>query len=59
MRGGVGAHIREAGGIFDARELPRVGVGPAAALLEFDGMVVEQQVHRDGWHQRRLVVRGP
>jgi len=41
---GVGADVGEAGGIGHAGGLAGVGVGPALALLEFHGVVVEQLI---------------
>src|SRR5258708_25465404 len=57
---GVGADVGEAGGIGHASGLAGVGVGPALALLEFDGVIVEQLIDGDGWEEYRacLVVRG-
>jgi len=43
--GGVGAHVGKARGILRAGLLAGVGTGPASALLEFRGVVVEQLVH--------------
>jgi hypothetical protein len=37
----MGADVGEAGGVGHAGGLAGVGVGPALALLEFDGVVVE------------------
>ena len=48
MRFGMRANIGEAGGILDARDLPGIGVCPAAAFLEFDSVIVEQQVDWNG-----------
>ena len=51
---GVGADVGEAGGIRHARGLAGFGVGPALALLEFDGVVVEDLIDRHGGkHQGR------
>ena len=44
---GVSADIGEPGGIADLGGLAGVGVGPALALFEFHGMVVEQFVNGD------------
>jgi len=54
---GVGADVGEAGGIGHAGGLTGVGVGPALALLEFDGVIVEQLIDgHGGQHQwKRLV----
>jgi hypothetical protein len=41
---GVGAHVGEAGWVGHAGGLTGVGVGPALAFLEFDGVIVEQLV---------------
>jgi hypothetical protein len=46
MRFGVGADVGEAGGIGHARGLAGFGVGPALALLEFDGVIVQQLIYR-------------
>jgi len=47
MRFGVGADVGEAGGIGHAGGLAGFGVGPALALLEFDGVIVEELI--DGY----------
>ena len=47
MRFGVGADVGEAGGICHVRGLAGVGVGPAFALLEFGGVIVEELVDGD------------
>jgi hypothetical protein len=47
---GVGAYVGEADWIRHAGGLARVGVGPALALLEFYGMIVEQLID---WHGRQ------
>ena len=50
----MGADVGEARGIGHARGLAGFGVGPAPALLEFDGVIVEQLVDGDGGkHQSR------
>ncbi len=55
VRFGVGADVGEAGGIGHARGLASVGVGPALALLEFHGVIIEQLIDRDGRkYKRRL-----
>ena len=41
---GVGAHVGEAGWVGHAGGLAGVGVGPALALLEFRGVIVEQLI---------------
>lgn len=57
MRFGVGADVGEAGGIGHPRGLARFGVGPAFALLEFDGVIVEEFIHRHGrQHERQRVL---
>jgi hypothetical protein len=48
MRLGMRPHIGKARGIFNARNLPRIRIGPPPALLELHHMVIEQQIHRDG-----------
>ena len=48
MRFGMRVDVGEARGILDASDLPGIGICPAAAFLEFDGVIVEQQVDRDG-----------
>ena len=48
MSFGVGADVGEARGIGHARGLAGFGVGPALALLEFHGVVVEQLIDGDG-----------
>jgi len=55
---GVGADVGEAGGIGHAGGLTGVGVGPALALLEFHGVIVEQLIDgHGGQHQwKRLVI---
>jgi hypothetical protein len=45
---GVRADVGEAGGIGQARGLAGVGVGPAFALLEFGGVIVEKLINGDG-----------
>ena len=45
---GVCADVGEAGGIGHACRLAGVGVGPALALLEFDGVIVEELIDRHG-----------
>ena len=47
---GVGADVGEAGWIGHAGGLAGVGVGPAFALLEFRGVIVEQLID---WHGRQ------
>src|SRR5215470_17353847 len=44
---GVGADVGEAGGIGHAGGLAGVGVGPALALLEFGGVIVQQRIDWD------------
>ena len=43
----VGADVGEAGWVGEVGGLARVGVGPALALLEFYGVVVEELVDGD------------
>jgi hypothetical protein len=43
---GVGADVGETGWIRHARGLAGFGVGPALALLEFNGVIVEQLIRR-------------
>ena len=51
---GVSAYVGEAGGIGHAGGLAGFGVGPALALLEFHGVIVEELVDGDGGqHQSR------
>ena len=51
---GVGADVGEAGGVGHACGLAGVGVGPALALLEFHGVIVEQLIDRDrGQYERQ------
>ncbi len=45
---GVGADVSESGGIGHVRGLAGFGVGPALALLEFDGVIVEQLIDGHG-----------
>jgi hypothetical protein len=45
---GVGADVGEARGIGHVRGLAGFGVGPALALLEFRGVIVEKLVDGDG-----------
>ena len=52
MRFGVGADIGEAGGIGHARSLARFGAGPAFALLEFHGVIVEEFIDRHRWQRK-------
>jgi len=47
---GVGADVGEAGGIGHVRGLAGFGVGPAFALLEFYGVIVQQLID---WHRRQ------
>jgi len=55
----VSADIGEARGIGHAGGLAGLGVGPALALLEFDGVVVEELVDGDGWeHEGVRLVTG-
>src|SRR6266700_2897050 len=55
MRFGVGADVGEAGGIGHAGGLAGFGIGPALAVLEFYGVIVEELIDRHGrQHQRRL-----
>jgi hypothetical protein len=44
---GVGADVGEAGRVGHAGGLAGVGVGPALALLELNGVIVEQLID---WH---------
>jgi len=44
----VGADVSESGGIGHVRGLAGFGVGPALALLEFDGVIVEQLIDGHG-----------
>jgi len=48
MRFGVGADVGEACGIRHVRGLARFRVGPALALLEFHGVIVEKLIYRHG-----------
>jgi hypothetical protein len=45
---GVGADVGEARGVGHARGLAGFGVGPALALLEFHGVIVEELIYGDG-----------
>jgi hypothetical protein len=45
---GVGADVGEAGGVGHAGGLAGVGVGPALAFLEFDGVIVQELIDRHG-----------
>src|SRR5690242_12433629 len=45
---GVGADVGETRGIGHARGLASFGVGPALALLELDGVIVEELVDGNG-----------
>jgi hypothetical protein len=47
---GVGSDVGEAGWVGHAGGLACVGVGPALALLEFYGVIVEQLID---WHGRQ------
>ncbi len=51
---GVGADVGEACGVGHVRGLAGLGVGPAFALLEFDGVVVQELIHRDRWQYQRV-----
>ncbi len=58
MRFGVGANIGEAGGIGHAGGLAGFRVGPALALLEFDGVIVEELIDgHGGEHQCGRMVK--
>jgi hypothetical protein len=50
---GVGADVGEAGRIGHVRGLASFGVGPALALLEFHGVVIEQLIDGDGGENER------
>lgn len=52
VRFGVGANVGEAGGIGHVRGLAGFGVGPALALLEFHGMIVEQLIDGHRWQHQ-------
>jgi hypothetical protein len=45
---GVGADVGEAGGVGHASGLAGFGVGPALALLEFYGVIVEELIDGHG-----------
>jgi len=47
MRLGMSANIGEARRVFNARNLPGIGIRPAAAFFEFDSMIVEEQINRN------------
>ena len=51
---GVGADVGEARRIGHAGRLAGFRVGPALALLEFDGVIVEQFIYRHGGEQQNL-----
>ncbi len=53
------ADVGEARGIGHARGLAGFGVSPVLALLEFDGVIVEQLIDGHGWEHQgmRLVTR--
>jgi hypothetical protein len=51
---GVGADVGEAGWVGHAGGLAGVGVGPALALLEFYGVIVEELIDGHGrQHERK------
>jgi hypothetical protein len=43
---GMRPHVCESRRILRARDLAGIGTGPAPALLEFRGVIVEQFIHR-------------
>ena len=51
---GVGADVGEAGGIGHVRGLAGFGVGPALALLEFHGVIVEELIDWHGGQEKRV-----
>jgi len=49
---GVGADVGEAGWVGHTGGLAGVGVGPAFALLEFRGVIVQQLIDWHGWQHK-------
>lgn len=50
----MGAHVGETRGVGHVRGLAGFGVGPAFALLEFHGVIVEELVDRDRRQDQRV-----
>jgi hypothetical protein len=51
MRFRMRPHVGEARGILDARDLSGIGIRPAPAFLEFNRLIIEQQVDWNGGQQ--------